>query len=67
MLTNHGAATLAVSYFDANGKFVSVALQDVSANAGTVALALSAGAKTARVVLLDGDSRPLCKAYPATI
>ena len=62
-LSNPGAATLAVSYFDANRKFVSVRLLDVPADAGTVALALSADAKTARVMLLDGALCPLCAAY----
>ena len=66
-LTNPGAATLAVSYLDANGKFVSAETQSVQANAGTVALALSADAKTARVTLFDGDFRPLCAARPATL
>ena len=62
-LTNPGAATLAVSYFADNGKFVSAILQSVDANAGTVTLELAAGAKTARVMLLDSDFRPLCAAY----
>ncbi|MBR3570499.1 MAG: BspA family leucine-rich repeat surface protein [Oscillibacter sp.] len=62
-LSNPGAATLAAAYYDANGKFVSVELQSVGANAGTVALGLSAGAKTARVMLLGDGFRPLCKAF----
>ncbi|MBQ6207168.1 MAG: BspA family leucine-rich repeat surface protein, partial [Oscillospiraceae bacterium] len=66
-LTNPDAATLAVSYFDANGKFVSAEFQDAQVDAGTVALALSADAKTARVMLLDSDFRPLCAAYGADV
>ena len=66
-LSNPGAATLAVSYFDANGKFIIAQLQDVPANAGTVALALSADAKTARVMLLDNALCPLCAAYGADV
>lgn len=64
-LTNVGAATLAVSQFDASGKFIAAQLQDVPADAGTVALTLSAGAQTARVMLLDGALCPLCAARTA--
>ncbi|MBQ6207949.1 MAG: BspA family leucine-rich repeat surface protein [Oscillospiraceae bacterium] len=66
-LTNPGAAMLAVSYFDASGKFVSVNLRDVQANAGTAESSVPANATTARVMLLDDDFRPLCAARPATI
>ena len=66
-LSNPGAATVAAAYFDANGKFVSVRLQSVPADAGTVALELSAGAATARVMLLDGVFRPLCAAFAADV
>ena len=66
-LANSSAATVAVSYFDANGKFVSAQLQTVAANAGTATLALSADANRARVILLDADCRPLCAWLDATI
>ena len=59
---NPGAATLAVWYFEASGKFVSAQLRNVQADAGTVSVAIPAGAKTARVVLLDSVSKPLCVA-----
>ena len=65
--SNPAAATVAVPYFDANGKFMSVQLQNIPANAGTVAFAPSADAKTARVMLLDGGFRPLCAAYAADV
>ena len=58
-LTNPGAATLAVSYFADNGKFVSAQLKNVDANAGTLALDLLTGAATLRVMLLDSDFRPV--------
>ena len=63
IFSNPNATTLAVSYFDYDEKFISAGLQSVDANAGTVALELAAGAKTARVMLLDSDFRPLCAAY----
>jgi uncharacterized protein YkwD len=66
-LTNPGAATLIAAYFDADGKFLSAELQSVRPDADTVALGLSAGAETARVMLLDGDSRPLCAAFAAAL
>ena len=66
-LANPGAATLAVSYFDANGQFVSVNLQDAQANAGTVEISIPADAKAARAMLLDGGFRPLCAAFPADV
>ena len=65
--SNPDAATLAVSYFDASGKFVSAQLREAQADAGTVALELSAGARTARVMLLDGVFRPLCAAFAADV
>ena len=58
-LENDGAVTVAVSYFDRNGKFLSVDLQSVSANAGSVTFALPF-AYAARVALFDTDFRPLC-------
>lgn len=62
-LSNPGAATLAAACFDAYGQFLSVSLQSVEANAGTVTLALSADAAAARVMLTDGDFRPLCGCF----
>ena len=67
IFSNLGAATLAVSYFGANGKFVAVRLQSVGANAGTASFALLADAKTARVTLFDGDCRPLCAYFETPI
>ena len=58
-LRNPGAVTVAISYFDAGGKFVSAEWQSVGANAGTVALDIPAGAGAARLMLLDGERRPL--------
>ena len=66
-LSNPGAATVAVSYFDANGKFVSAQTQKVEANGKTAALALSADAKKARVILFDGECRPLCACFETPI
>ena len=66
-LSNPGAATLAVSYFDANGQFLSMDLQSAEANAGTMALALASDAKTARVMLFDGDFRPLCACFETSV
>lgn len=66
-LSNPGAATLAAACFDASGQFLSVTLQNVEANAGAATLALSADAKTARVMLLDGGFRPLCGCFDAEL
>lgn len=66
-LSNIHAATLAVAYFDASGKFVSANLQSVGAHAGTATSAVPATAATARVMLLDNVFRPLCAAFPADV
>ncbi|MBQ9493831.1 MAG: InlB B-repeat-containing protein [Oscillibacter sp.] len=62
-LTNPGAVTVAAAYFDASGKFVSVALRDVRTDVGTVMLSVPADAKKARVTLLDYEYRPLCEPF----
>ena len=58
-LENTSAVTVAVSYFDGNGQFVSADMKNVSADAGNVTFTLS-GAYRARVSLFDSDFRPLC-------
>ena len=60
-LTNPDAVTLAVSYFDSDGKFLSAESQSVGANVGAASLALSADAKKFCVMLCDTDWRPLCR------
>ncbi|MBR4212184.1 MAG: hypothetical protein IKR84_07350, partial [Oscillibacter sp.] len=66
-LTNPNSAVLAVSYFDADGKFMSAALQGVAADAGTVSADIPSGAATASVMLFDTDCRPLCAAFEASL
>ena len=60
-------AFVAVSYFDANGQFMSANVRGVPADAGTVTLRLSAGARKACVMLFDGANRPLCGRFDANI
>ena len=60
-LTNTAPVTVAVSYFDTSGKFLSADLKNVSADVGSVTFPLSA-AHRARVALFDSDCRPLCDA-----
>lgn len=66
-LTNPAAVTVAVAYFDANGQFLSANLRDVEASAGSVEVALSPDAKTARVMLYDNDCRPVCDPFEAKL
>ncbi|MBQ9492129.1 MAG: DUF285 domain-containing protein [Oscillibacter sp.] len=66
-VSNPEAVTLAVSYFDADGKFLSAFTQNVPANAGTVSHSAPAGTRTARVMLFDAACRPLCAPYPVSI
>ena len=65
-LNSPDPVTVAVSYFDKSGKFLSADLKAVSADAGSVSFALPA-ADTARVMLLDSDCRPLRDAVPVSI
>ncbi|MBQ9617475.1 MAG: CAP domain-containing protein [Oscillibacter sp.] len=58
-LTNPAPVTVAVAHFDADGRFLSVNLQQVQANAGSVSFPLTS-ASTTRVMLLSADCRPLC-------
>ena len=67
MFFNPNAVTLTVSYFDANGKFLSAKLLSVKADAETASLGLSADAKSARVMLFDAAFRPLCQPFEVTI
>ena len=66
-LTNPAAVTVAVAYFDTNGQFLSANLRDVEASAGSVEVALSPNAKTARVMLYDNDCRPVCDPFEAKL
>ena len=66
-LTNPDAATLAVACFAASGQFLSANLWSVQADAGSVEIGLSSDAETARVVMFDGECRPLCASFEATI
>lgn len=66
-LTNPAAVTVAVAYFDTNGQFLSANLRDVEASAGSVEVALSPDAKTARVMLYDNDCRPVCDPFEAKL
>ncbi|MBR4211836.1 MAG: hypothetical protein IKR84_05555, partial [Oscillibacter sp.] len=66
-LTNPISATLAVSYFDARGKFMSAALQPVAGGAGTASVDIPAGAATASVMLFDTGCRPLCAPFEGPI
>lgn len=59
-LTNPAPVTLAVSYFDASGKFMSASTQSVPANAGSVPVAFGSASK-AYVMLFDDAFRPLCE------
>lgn len=59
-LTNSTPVTLAVSHFDADGKFVSVSMQSVPANAGSVSVAFGSAYK-GYIMLLDDAFRPLCE------
>ena len=63
-LDNDSAVTVAVSYFDKRGQFLSADLQSVSANIGKVTFALPFAYK-ACVALFDSDCRPLCD--PVTV
>ena len=63
-LDNSDAVTVAVSYFDKRGQFLSADLQSVSANIGKVTFALPFAYK-ACVALFDSDCRPLCA--PVTV
>ena len=58
-LTNPTPVTLSVASFDAAGKFLSVTLLPVSANAGTVSVTFAAAPRLS-FALLDGACRPLC-------
>ena len=66
-LTNPDAATFAVAYFDTNLKFVSVDVQSISANAGTVTSSVPANATTFCVMLFDNGCRPLCSPFEAAV
>ena len=59
-LTNPGSVTLAVSYFDADGKFLSASTRSVPAGAGSVPVTFG-DAHKAYVMLLDDNFRPLCE------
>lgn len=59
-LSNPTPVTLAVSYFDASGKFMSASTQSVPADAGSVPVAFG-NAHKAYVMLFDDAFRPLCE------
>ncbi len=61
--TNPDGQTVAVSYFDENGRFVSADLRPAAAS---VTFPLAA-AHTARVMLLDASYKPLCAAVPVSL
>ena len=62
-LTNPAPVTLAVSCFDADGKFVSASTQSVPADAGSVPVDFG-DARKAYVMLFDDNFRPLCERCP---
>ncbi|MBR4545937.1 MAG: hypothetical protein IKO14_08230 [Oscillibacter sp.] len=62
-LTNPAPVTLAVSCFDADGKFVSASTRSVPADAGSVPVDFG-DARKAYVMLFDDNFRPLCERCP---
>ena len=62
-LTNPVPVTLAVSRFDADGKFVSASTRSVPADAGSVPVDFG-DARKAYVMLFDDNFRPLCERCP---
>ena len=61
-LTNTAPVTVAVSYFNTSGKFLSADMKAVPANAGSVELKLL-NVNRARVSMFDDQYRPLCDPY----
>ena len=61
------SATLAVSYFDGNERFLDVCMEPVEAGAETALLPLRNGAQTARVMVFDDGYCPLCGAFGVTL
>ncbi|MBQ9521081.1 MAG: hypothetical protein IJR72_00755 [Oscillospiraceae bacterium] len=61
-LSNPAPVTLAVSYFDAKGQFVSASTHSVPANAGNVLLTFD-NAHKAYFMLFDDSFRPLCERF----